>query len=49
MEVFLNGKIKEITDVRDETDLGGLKLTIDVRKNTDPDALMNKLFKLTSV
>lgn len=41
------GKIKEITDVRDETDLNGLKLTLDVRKSTDPDALMNKLFKLT--
>ncbi|HEY5583566.1 MAG TPA: DNA topoisomerase (ATP-hydrolyzing) subunit A [Ruminiclostridium sp.] len=41
------GRIKEITDVRDETDLGGLKLTIDIRKNTDSDALMNKLFKLT--
>jgi DNA gyrase subunit A len=41
------GKIKEITDVRDETDLSGLKVTLDVRKSTDPDALMNKLFKLT--
>lgn len=41
------GKIKEITDVRDETDLSGLKLTLDIRRNTDPDVLMNKLFKLT--
>lgn len=47
IELIKAGRIKEITDVRDETDLGGLKLTIDIRKNTDPDALMNKLFKLT--
>ncbi len=47
IELIKAGKIKEITDVRDETDLSGLKLTLDVRKNTDPDALMNKLFKLT--
>jgi DNA gyrase subunit A len=42
-----DGKIKDITDVRDETDLSGLKLTIDIRKSTEPDSLMNKLFKLT--
>ncbi len=47
IELIKAGKIKEITDVRDETDLNGLKLTLDIRKNTDPDALMNKLFKLT--
>ncbi len=47
IDLIKAGKIKEITDVRDETDLNGLKLTLDVRKNTDPDALMNKLFKLT--
>ena len=47
IDLIKAGKIKEITDVRDETDLSGLKLTLDVRKNTDPDALMNKLFKLT--
>jgi len=41
------GKIKEITDVRDETDLGGLKITIDIRKSSEPDSLMNKLFRLT--
>ncbi|HOV25514.1 MAG TPA: DNA topoisomerase (ATP-hydrolyzing) subunit A [Pseudobacteroides sp.] len=41
------GKIKEITDVRDETDLNGLKITLDLKRNTDPEALMNKLFKLT--
>ena len=41
------GKIKDITDIRDETDLDGLKITIDVKKNTDADDLMNKLYKLT--
>lgn len=47
IDLIKAGKIKEITDVRDETDLGGLKITLDIRKSTDPDALMNKLFKLT--
>ena len=41
------GKIREIADMRDETDLSGLKLTIDLKRGTDPDALMRKLFKLT--
>lgn len=40
-------KIRDITDVRDETDLKGLKITIDIKKNTDPDLLMRKLFQLT--
>lgn len=39
-----NNKIKDVIDVRDETDLNGLKLTIDFRKNTDPDQLMQRLF-----
>jgi DNA gyrase subunit A len=43
------GKVKEINDVRDETDLGGLKITIDLKRSTDPEALMTKLFKLTSL
>lgn len=47
IDLVKGGKIKEITDVRDETDLSGLKLTLDIRKNTDPDALMNKLYKFT--
>ena len=47
IDLIKAGKIKEITDVRDETDLSGLKLTLDIRKNTDPDALMNKLYKFT--
>ncbi len=41
------GKIKEINDMRDETDLGGLKLTIDLKRGADPDRLMQKLFRLT--
>ncbi len=41
------GKIKEISDMRDETDLGGLKLTIDLKRGADPDKLMQKLFRLT--
>jgi len=40
-------KLREITDFRDEIDLGGFKLTIDVKKGADPDALMAKLYKLT--
>lgn len=47
IELVKNGKIKEIVDVRDETDLNGLKITLDLRKNTEPEPLMNKLFKLT--
>jgi len=46
-ELVKNGKVKDITDVRDETDLNGLKITIDIKRSADPDALMNKLFKLT--
>ncbi|MBE6698935.1 MAG: topoisomerase IV, partial [Ruminococcaceae bacterium] len=45
--LYKEGKIKEITDFRDETDLSGFKLTLDVRRGTDPDKLMAKLFKLT--
>ena len=41
------GKIREINDMRDETDLGGLKLTIDLKRGVDPDKLMQKLFRLT--
>ena len=41
------GKIKEISDMRDETDLGGLKLTIDLKRGVDPEKLMQKLFRLT--
>ncbi len=41
------GSIKEITDVRDETDKNGLKITIDLKRGTDADKLMQKLYKLT--
>lgn len=41
------GKIREISDVRDESDLSGMKLTIDIKKGTDPDKLMQKLFRIT--
>ena len=40
-------KITEINDIRDETDLGGLQITIDLKRGTDPEKLMKKLFKLT--
>ncbi len=46
-ELVKAGKIKEIADMRDETDLSGLKLTIDLKRGVDPDKLMAKLFKLT--
>ena len=49
IELVKSGKIKDITDIRDETDLNGLKITLDIRKNADPDILMNKLFKLTTL
>ena len=41
------GKIKEIADMRDETDLGGLKLTIDLKRGADPEKLMQKLYRTT--
>jgi len=48
-ELVKNGKIKEISDVRDETGLSGLKLTIDLKRNVDPDLMMGKLFKMTTI
>mgnify|MGYP000144147820 CR=1 FL=1 len=47
VQLVKSGKIKDITDIRDETDLEGLKITIDIKKSADPDELMNKLYKLT--
>ncbi len=41
------GSIKEINDIRDETDLNGLKITIDIKKGTDPDKLMKRLYAST--
>ena len=46
-ELVKTGKIKEISDMRDETGLDGLKLAIDLKKGTDPELLMQKLFKMT--
>ena len=48
-ELIKAGKIKEIADMRDETDLGGLKLTIDLKRGVDPEKLMQKLFRMTTL
>ncbi|MCD8158462.1 MAG: DNA topoisomerase (ATP-hydrolyzing) subunit A [Clostridiales bacterium] len=47
IQLVKTNKIKEINDIRNETDLNGLKITIDIKRNADPDILMEKLFKLT--
>ncbi len=47
--LYKDGKLKEITDFRDEIDLNGFKLTLDLRGKQDPDKIMSKLFKLTSL
>ena len=46
-DLIKTGKVREISDMRDETDLSGLKLTIDLKRGTDPEKLMQKLFRLT--
>ena len=46
-ELVKAGKIREVSDMRDETGLDGLKLAIDLKRGTDPDKLMAKLFQLT--
>ncbi len=46
-ELIKAGKIREIADMRDETDLSGLKIAIDLKRGTDPQRLMAKLYKLT--
>ena len=46
-ELIKAGKIREISDMRDETDLSGLKLTIDLKRGVDPEKLMQKLMKAT--
>ena len=48
-ELIKAGKVKEIADMRDETDLSGLKLAIDLKRGTDPDKLMAKLYKQTTL
>lgn len=47
VDLVKEGKVKEISDVRDETDLSGLRLTFDLKKGYDPDTVMMKLFKLS--
>ncbi|MGM9624198.1 MAG: DNA gyrase subunit A, partial [Eubacteriales bacterium] len=46
-DLVKEGKLKEITDFRDEIDINGFQLTIDLRRGTDPDVLMSKVYKLT--
>ena len=48
-ELIKSGKVREVNDMRDETDLSGLKLAIDLKRGTDPEKLMQKLFKMTSL
>ena len=47
IDIVKSGKIKEISDIRDETGIDGLKITIDLKRNVDPDILMQKLYKMT--
>ncbi len=47
VDLIKQAKIREISDMRDETDLSGLKLTIDLKRGVDPDKLMTKLYRMT--
>ena len=47
VDLVKQGKLREISDIRDETGLNGLKITIDLKRGTDPDKLMQKLFRMT--
>ncbi len=47
VDLIRQGKIREISYIRDETDIDGLKIAIDLKRGTDPDKLMQKLFRLT--
>lgn len=49
IELVKTNKVKEISDIRDETDLSGLKITIDLKRGIDADKLMTKLYKMTSL
>lgn len=49
IQLVKEGKIKDISDVRDEIDINGFKMTIDLKRGTDPEKLMQKLFKLTKL
>ena len=47
IDLVKQNRLREVADIRDETDLDGLKITIDLKRGTDPEKLMQKLFKLT--
>lgn len=49
VDLVKQGKLKEISDIRDETGLDGLKITIDLKRGVDPDKLMQRLFKMTTL
>ncbi|MBQ2668498.1 MAG: topoisomerase IV [Clostridia bacterium] len=49
IDLVKQGKLKEITDIRDETGLDGLKITIDLKRGVDPERLMQRLFKMTTL
>lgn len=46
-DLVKSGKVREISDIRDESDLSGLKLVIDLKRGTDPDKLMDRLMQMT--
>ena len=47
IDLVKQGKLREISDIRDETGINGLKITVDLKRGTDPDKLMQKLYKMT--
>lgn len=49
VDLVKTGKVRDISDIRDETDLKGLKITMDLKRGADPDRLMQKLFKMTTL
>ena len=49
VDLSKTGKIRELNDIRDETDLSGLKITMDLKRGVDPDKLMQKLFRWTTL
>lgn len=49
IDLVKQGKVKEISDIRDETGIDGLKITIDLKRGVDPEKLMSKLFRFTTL
>jgi DNA gyrase subunit A len=49
VELVKSGRVKEISDIRDETDLKGLKITIDLKRGVDPSRLMTRLYRMTPI